>query len=86
MNPHTVICEYCHRAAAEGTNAWSFIWQCYVCPECTERATAEHGEGFVNIVKGGEYADGRPDPRADKWAREVREEDERLFWRQAFSE
>lgn len=63
----TAVCEYCHREAVNPVDdGWDLIWLCWLCPECQARAEREHGTGYLPFVRGGEYADGRPDPRARK--------------------
>jgi len=57
------VCELCFRKAPEGDLPadWDIIWQSLVCPECQKRAKQEGKD--IPHMKGGCYADGRPDPR-----------------------
>lgn len=56
------VCEFCHRQSnrMELPPGWDLVLQSAVCPDC-QRKVARDG-GYA-VVKGGAYADGRPDPR-----------------------
>jgi hypothetical protein len=64
----TWTCEYCHRQVESRPipKGWEFTWQSTICPECLARAKREHPDDWPRVVKGGEYANGKPDPRACK--------------------
>jgi hypothetical protein len=60
------VCEYCHKES-EGPYfpiGWELVMGCAICGDCIERARREHGDRWLVKVHGGEYADGKPDPRA----------------------
>lgn len=59
-------CHYCFRKQLrdiEPEPGWEIVSQCPVCPDCRERARAEHGPGWISRMRGGCYAGGRIDPR-----------------------
>jgi hypothetical protein len=58
------VCEFCFRKSFKSLlpRNWDLVWQCAVCPRCQLRV-AQHG-GYT-VVKGGAFADGKPDPRAE---------------------
>lgn len=55
-------CEFCYRTEDRDDlpAGWDLVWQSCVCPECIARVGRDGG---YSVVKGGAYADGRPDPR-----------------------
>jgi hypothetical protein len=55
------VCHYCHvEISGAFPREWELVWQSPVCPGCWKRVP---GDGGIAVVKGGAYADGRPDPR-----------------------
>lgn len=66
------VCHYCHKESEgpEMPEGWDLIFQSYVCGDCLARAKHEHPRDWLHVVKGGEYAEGKPDPRASaEWRR-----------------
>ena len=58
------VCELCHRQSNHNLlpDGWVFVWQSAICPECRRKAE-KSGIAIANCV-GGQYANGKPDPRA----------------------
>jgi hypothetical protein len=61
----TWICAYCYRALLKGNLPpdWDLVFQSPICPDCLARAKREHPDDWPRVVKCGEYANGKPDPR-----------------------
>jgi len=59
------ICEFCFKKSYQNIlpRKWDWAWQSAVCPSCRERVQKDGG---YHIVKGGAYANGKPDPRGDE--------------------
>ena len=55
------ICELCHRTKPKDDLGWDLIWQSYICPDC--QLKTKRDKLAITDVKGGHYAEGRPDPR-----------------------
>lgn len=57
-----LYCEACYTQAPNPVPVtWELIYQSLVCPDCQRRAKAEM-IGLANL-RGGQYANGKPDPR-----------------------
>lgn len=58
----TCYCEACYTQAPNPVPVtWELVFQSLVCPDCQKRAKAE-GVAWGHL-KGGQYANGKPDPR-----------------------
>lgn len=57
------VCEFCHETTPGDVlpPEWDWVFQSAVCPSCRVKVQADGG---YHVVKGGAYAEGRPDPRA----------------------
>ena len=58
------VCELCHRQSNRKTlpDGWDLCWQSAICPSCQRKAIRD-GIALPNCM-GGQYANGKPDPRA----------------------
>ncbi len=56
------VCELCHRSKPKDDLGWDIIFQSYVCPDC--QLKAKRDKLVLSDVRGGHYAEGRPDPRS----------------------
>jgi hypothetical protein len=59
------VCELCHRQSNRKTlpAGWDLCWQSAICPACQRKAIRD-GIALPNC-RGGQYAKGKPDPRAN---------------------
>ncbi len=59
-----IICELCYREQDKAkAHTWKLILQSFFCPLCYERGIEEIGG--IHGLRGGCYAEGRPDPRTE---------------------